>query len=190
MATSEVVIANRALQILGSPNRIESLAQDHPNARTMNAAFVPVRNALIRKYKWNFAKKRGSVAADAVQTTWGTLNRYTLPADFARLIRNDETGMRLDWQIEGRFIVTKDAAPLEFKYIAIIEDPNEFDPLFDEAFAHELALATCKEVTGSNDNKADIRVDLRDALNAAKQNNAYEEDAEQPLEDDWLLARR
>ena len=38
MAVSEVSIANAALQKLGSPSRLESLTQDHPNARTMNAA--------------------------------------------------------------------------------------------------------------------------------------------------------
>ena len=38
MAISRVQLANRALQKLGA-KRIESLTQDHPNARSMNAAF-------------------------------------------------------------------------------------------------------------------------------------------------------
>ena len=187
MANSSVSIANRGLQILGS-DRIESLTQDHPNARSMNAAYEPVRNALLRRYVWNFAKKRASVAADAAVTTWGDLNRYTLPNDFVRLIRNDESGMRLDWQIEGRFIVTADAAPLEFKYLARVTDPAEFDDSFVELLAHELALKTCKEITG-NSVSQDLKDQHTDAFNAAKQSNAFEEDAVQPLDDDWINAR-
>lgn len=188
MAASNVSIANRALQILGT-SRIESLTQDHPNARTMNTAFEPVRDALMRRYRWNFTKTRASIAADASQTEWGNLNRYTLPADYARLIRDNETGLRVDWRVERGFIVTRDAAPLEFKYHAIVTDPALFDALFCELFSHELALKTCKEVTG---NKAsdDLHAQRKDALDTAKQGNAYEEDAVEGLEDDWLVAMR
>jgi len=188
MATSNVEIANRALQILGSSHRLESLSQDHPNARTLTAAFARVRAALFRRYTWNFSIKRASVAADSTQTIWGGLNRYALPADFARLIRDNETGTRSDWKIEGRFIITGDAAPLEFKYIAVIEDPQQFDSLFDEVFAYHLAVACCKEVTGSNAT-AELLEERSEVMGDAKRNNAFESDAVQPLDDDWVLAR-
>lgn len=189
MADSDVAIANRAIQILGSSERIESLTQDHPNARTMNAAYAAIRNALLRKYKWNFAVKRASVAADAAQTLWGKLNRFPFPNDCLRILRDDELGLRLDWKVEGKFIITADKAPLDFKYIAKITDPVQFDPLFDEVFAHHLAVATCKEITGSTANVEDARKGLKEALDSAKQANAYEEDAVEPLDDDWILAR-
>lgn len=188
MANSNVEIANRALQALGSSQRLESLTQDHPNARSLSAAFERIRSKLLRKNNWNFAVARASVAADSAQTLWGELNRFTLPADFARLIRDDETGHRNDWKIEGRFIVTKDAAPLEFKYVAIITDPQQFDPLFDEVFAYELAVACCKEITGSSPPQ-ELLMERADVLADAKRNNAFETDPVQPLDDDWFLAR-
>ena len=189
MATSDVSIANRALQLLGSSGRIEALDEDHPNARTMTVAYASVRDALLRDYRWNFANKRASVAADATLTLWGNLNRYPFPNDYLRLSRDDESRLRLDWRVEGKFIVTQDKAPLNFKYTAQITDPTQFDSMFVEAFAHKLAIATCKEVTGSTANLADLKDSLKTIMASARQANAYETDAQAPLEDGWVLAR-
>src|SRR5262245_52196167 len=101
MAVSEVSIANLALQKQGASSKIEALDQDSANARSIATAYESVRNALLRRYQWSFAIKRASIAADATLTTWGELNRFPLPDDFARLIRDDETGVRTDWRIEG-----------------------------------------------------------------------------------------
>ena len=55
---------------------------------------------------------------------WGGWTRYSLPNDFLRLIRDDESGLDVDWKIEGLYILSADASPLEIRYIANIEDPN------------------------------------------------------------------
>jgi hypothetical protein len=188
VAVSKVAIVNRALQKLGA-KRIESLSQDHPNARSMNTAFEPVRNALFRRYKWNFAIKRESVAADADQTAWGELNRYALPADFARLIRDDETRVRSDWKIEGRYIVTDYASPLEFRYVAIIDDPTVYDPLFVELLSTVLAIETCEEITQSTSKLNSLEMRFKRDYADARQAGAFELDPEEALDDDWLIAR-
>jgi hypothetical protein len=188
VAVSKVAIANRALQMLGAA-RIESLTQDTPNARSMNAAYDPVRLRLLRKYDWGFAIKRTSIAADGDPTEWGGLNRFTLPNDYVRLLRDDESGDRLDWKIEGRYIVTKDAAPLKIKYIANITTATMFDVGFDEALAAALALDTCEEITQSTSKKQGLYKDFEDALDDAGVANAKEKDAQVSLEDDWVLAR-
>ena len=194
MATSDVAIANRALQKLGA-KRIESLTQDHPNARSMNAAYELVRDAELRRYRWSFATRRASVAADGGDTTWGDWNRYSLPNDFIALIRDDETGQAPDWRIEagaegeGSFIITADAAPLEFLYVARVEDPNAFDPLFIEAFACKLALETCEEIKQSASKKASINSDYKDAIAEARRVGAIEKPAQEFPEDSWVNAR-
>lgn len=188
MAVSSVAIANRALQKLGA-ERIESLSQDDPNARSMNAAFGMVRDAELRRYVWSFAIKRESIAADAADTTWGSWNRYSLPNDFLRLIRDDETGQAPDWRIEGLFIVTADAAPLDIRYVARIDDPNFYDPLFVEAFASKLAVETCQEITQSNGKKEGAQRDYDFAINEAKRVGAIEKEAQEFPEDSWLNAR-
>lgn len=188
MATSQVSIANRALQRLGA-KAIESLTQDTPNARTISRAFEHRRRAMIRRYRWSFAIRRASVAADVANTAWGGLKRYPLPNDFLRLLRDkDHPDLRHDWKIEGGFIVTADASPLQFRYVADIENPVQFDASFVEAFALDLAAACAKEVTGSEGDVQSIRQELRDVLNEAKNTNAIEEDPQVAVQDDWLDA--
>ena len=189
MAISKVAIANRALQKLGA-KRIESLTQDSPNARSMNNAFEMVRDAELRRYTWSFAISRASIAADADDPTWGDWNRYTLPNDFLGLIRDDESGQFVDWRVEGLYILSKDAAPLEIRYIARVEDPTYYDPLFVEALASKLALETCQEITQSTTKKESARADYDKAIAEARRVGAIEKEAQEFSEDEWLAARR
>ncbi len=188
MATSKVAIANGALQRLGA-KRIESLTQDHPNARSMNVAFDRVIKAEIRRYGWNFAIHRASIAADGDDPVWGDWNRFSLPNDYIRLLRDDESGINVDWRIEGLFILSRDAAPLQFRYLRHIDDPNYYDSLFIEAAECKLAMVCCKEITGSHSNAAGVKIDYDDAIAEAKKSNAIEKEAQEFPEDEWLLAR-
>jgi hypothetical protein len=189
VAISNVAIANRALQKLGA-KRISSLTQDAPNARSMNAAFERVRDAELRRYDWTFAIKRDSIAADGDGPVWGGYNRYSLPNDFLRLIRDDESGANVDWRIEGLYILTGDAAPLKIKYIARIEDPNFYDPLFAEAFAGRLAMECAKEITDSTSDKESVKDDYKTDIAEARRVGAIEKAAQEFPEDPWLAARR
>lgn len=189
MATSIVAIANRALQKLGS-ERIESLTEDSPNARTMNAAYALTRDAELRRYRWGFSIKRVSIAQDPADTAWGNWSRFGLPGDYLKLIRDDETGQEVDWRIEGLYIVTADSAPLNIRYVARIEDPNFYDSLFIEALASKLAMETCWEVTQSNSRKQDAKDDYKAAIAAAKAEGAVEKPAQGFPEDEWVAARR
>lgn len=189
MAVSKVAIANRALQKLGA-KRIESLTQDHPNARSINASFDIVRDALLRKYPWSFAIKRESIAADASGPTWGDWNRYTKPNDFIRLLRDNESGYAVDWKIEGDYILSADGSPLEIRYVARIEDTNKYDACFVEALASKIAYESCEEITGSTAKQDRAQADYDAAIADARTTNAIEKDSEEFPEDDWITARR
>lgn len=187
--TSKVQIANGALQKLGA-KRIESLTQDHPNARSMAAAYDGVRRAMLRRYNWSFAIKRASIAADGDDPTWGDWNQYSLPNDFLKLIRDDETGTFVDWKIEGLYILSADASPLQIRYVADIDDPNYYDALFEEAFSTKLALETCEEITQSTSKKAGLQEDYNECIAEARREGAIEKAAQDFSEDEWLAARR
>lgn len=189
MALSKVAVANRALQKLGA-KRIESLTQDHPNARSINACFDIVRDALLRKYDWSFAIARDSIAADPDGPEWGDWNRYTKPNDFIRLLRDDESGLAVDWKIEGDFILSADASPLEIRYIARIEDPNKYDSSFVDALAAMIADETCIEITGGGAKKAQARADRDEAISEGYRTGAIEKEAQDAPEDDWISVRR
>ena len=187
--TSKVDIANGALQKLGA-KRIESLTQDHPNARSVNAAYASVRRAMLRRYNWGFAISRASIAADSDDSLWGGWNRYSLPNDFLKLIRDDESGQFVDWKIEGLYILTADASPLEIRYVADIDDPNYYDALFVEAFALKLAIETCEEITQSTSKLAGLQARYEECIAEAKLEGAIEKPAAEFMEDDWIAVRR
>ncbi len=190
MAASNVRIANRALQKLGA-GRISSLDQDHPNARSMKAAFDSVRDMELRRYDWSFAIKRASIAADGTdETILNTWKRYSLPNDFLKLIRDDESGAHPDWKIEGLYILSADASPLEIRYIARIEDPNFYDTLFIEAFAGRLAMECCEEITQSDGKMDRVVAAYKEDIAEAKRIGAIEKPAQDFPEDPWLTARR
>lgn len=190
MATSKVQIANLALQKLGQSRKLESLSQDSPNARSMNLAYDAVRRRELRRYTWTFAIKRDSIAADGDYDEWGDWNAYSKPNDFLRLIRDDESGAAVDWKIEGLFILSRDASPLEIRYVADIDDPNYYDGLFFEAFACALALQCCEEITQSTSRKASIKEEYDNAIAEAKRVGAIEQAAQEFPEDEWLTQNR
>jgi len=190
MAASDVAICNLALQKLGA-ERIVSLTQDHPNARHCNVAFAPTRNKLLRRYAWSFAKARASLAAHATAPAFDFDYAYPVPTDFMRLILPPN---EVDWIVERhqgrRAILSNDTGPLEIRYIATVEDPTEFDPLFDDALAAALAWQMCEAITQSNTKKADLVEEFKEGIRVARQMNAFEVLPAEAVEDPWIAARR
>ncbi len=187
---SKVEIANRALQLLGA-KRITSLTEDSRNARSINAAYEPVKLAELRKHPWCFATTRAQLAANATEPLFTRTNSFPLPSDFVRLLPPDpEVNLNdLDWVIEGRNIITNDSAPLDVRYIYDVTDPNEMDVLFREVLAAKLAEQLCEEITQSNTKLAAANAAYKDTIAEARRANAIEKVAEQPPEDVWVTCR-
>lgn len=187
---SDVTIGNRALQKLGA-KRITSLSEPSANARAVATAKDEVRQAMLRKHTWNFAKRRASLAADATPPEFGKANAFQLPSDYLRLLPPDPAGNfnNLDWSIEGKKVLTNQGAPLQVRYVADVTDANAMDPLFREAYSTELAIELCEEITQSNTKKEGLRADLRDIMADAKRTNAIEKPAVESAEDSWVTVR-
>lgn len=187
---SKVEIANRALQLLGA-KRIASFGEDSRNARAVNAAYESIKLSELRKHPWNFAIKRASLAANSTAPAFTKTNAFPLPADFVRLLAQDpEDNLNdLDWQIEGRQIITNDSAPLEIRYIYDVTDPNEMDALFREALSAKIAEALCEEITQSNSKIANAQLVYKDVIAEAKRGNAIERVSQKPPEDEWVTKR-
>lgn len=195
MATSKVAIANRALQLIGA-KRIESFSENSPNARSISTAYDAVRDAELRRHHWNFSIRRAQIAQDPVQSVWGGWNRFALPNDFLLLIRDDESGVAVDWKIEngganaGNFILTADGPPLNIRYVASIDDPNVYDSAFREALSAALALAIVQEITQSASKRDNCEQAYTYAIEEAKRIGSIEGAAQEFPEDDWILAQR
>lgn len=187
---SVVGICNRALQKLGAAP-ITSLSENSKNARACNLAFEPVKLAELRSHPWNFAITREELAADATEPAWGRANSFTLPSDFVRLLPSypEDNLNDLDFQIEGKKILTDEDAPLYIRYIYDVTDPNEMDALFREALSCKLALELCEEITQSNSKKEAVSKEYEFCIKQAKRSNAIENVAQEPPEDTWVTVR-
>jgi hypothetical protein len=191
MATSDVEVCNLALAKLGS-GRIASLTEDSTNANAVNDCYDHLRKTELRRNKWNFARRRASLAASAVEPDFDYDAAYPLPTECLRLLPPAVNG--LDWQIESHegqnAILSNDSAPLEIVYIADITDPTKFDMSFSEMLACRIADHICIKVMGNASLKQIVMQEYKDARAEAKRNNAFENVSEEPPEDQWLAARR
>jgi len=191
MAVSDVSICNLALQKLGS-TRITSLSDDSREARSVNSCYEHLRDSELRRYKWNFAKKRATLAPSAVTPDFDFDYAFPLPTDFLRLL--PPATLNLDWQIESHedrpSILTNDGDTLEIQYIAQITDPTQFDLCFVEMLACRIADHCCEEITQSTQKKEAAKMDYRFARDEARRANAFENSSEVDPEDSWLAARR
>lgn len=191
MAVSEVSICNLGLQKLGQA-RIVSLTEDSTAARECNACYETLRDKELRAYKWNFAKKRATLAASSVTPDHDYDYAFPLPTDCLRLLPPSRNG--LDWSIESHenqtCILTNDGDSLEIEYVARITDPTRFDFLFTEMLACKIGWQLCEKLTQSNSKKAEISNEYTALKREAKQVNAFENVSEEAPEDPWLAARR
>lgn len=186
-----VDICNRGLQKLGA-SRIVSLSESSVAARACNVAYEALRDAELCAHPWNFAIERAQLAADATEPDWGRANSFQVPTDFLRLAP-DYPELNLnskDWQLEGRKIITNDDSPLNVRYVKKVTDPNTMDPLFREALSCRIALELCEELTQSNEKKAALKDDYKDAIREARRTNAIQNIPAKAADDEWITVRR
>jgi hypothetical protein len=210
--TTQVTIANRALQLVGY-KPIASLQDNDRGARAVNRAYLPTLNSVLRENYWSFSIQRVSVAAAAIPPIFGKTNYYPLPPDFVMLAPPDQlpnltfgavpvpplqpnSGFQYrDWQIEqmgfdqGAAIATDDPSPLKFRYISNDIQENSFDPCFAEALASRIAIEICEELTQSNTKLASLAQIYKDQMGTAKRRNAFEVQPIAPPVDPYILVR-
>jgi len=195
---SAVDICNLALQRLGARS-IASLAEDTTAGRECNRVYEHARDTEIRAHQWSFARTRVSLAADSTAPIFGYTTAYTLPSDFVRLLPVRNVGSNtsitggidsdIDWQIEGRQILTNDTGALQIVYLKKVTDPNEFDELFNDLLVSRIAMDIAEKVTQSNTKKQAAENRYIAAQKEAKKVNAFERPPQDAPADSWVTAR-
>ena len=144
--TSKVKIFNLALTAMGSA-RVNDPEDEGDKATTLREAYDDVLDAVLEAHPWNFAKRRASVAADAETPAFGYAKQYTYPANpfCLRVWRLEDR--TIEWESEGRKILTDAGAPLQFRFIARITDTSLFSGNFVMALAARLAAETAFRIT-------------------------------------------
>lgn len=191
---SKVSIANRALTKLGA-DRILLLTDETQQARVMNSMFDDVRDAEIRRHHWKFAIRRAQLTALVDVPLWGYAYQYPLPADFLALVQVNDVYVRslkkgtAPWSVEGGNILTDLVAPLKMRYVARIDNPGTYDPLFVEALACKLAWEAAEALTQSSSKKQAVQEEYQFAMAEAKRLDAMENPPDELPWGSWLDSR-
>ncbi len=196
---SIVEICNVGLQALGVARMAAFPDTVSTNGKEMTFAYEPARVAMLRRHRWNFAKKQAQLAADSTGPAHTFTNYFTWPSDCLRILLPGEraniygrvglTSVDVDWEVHGRKIATNWDAPLDLVYIKDVQDPNEMDALFRDATGIHMAIRTCIKLTGSKTLLAELRDQFKVLIAEAKAVNAIENIAQEIPEDDWVTIR-
>jgi hypothetical protein len=189
-APSVVGIWNRALQLVGA-KQVAGVDDVSVSALACQACYDPIRQSELRKHGWNFAIKRAQLAAASPVPEWGRSNAFPLPSDCLKLWKTyvEYNNLDVDFEIEGRHILTNFSAPLNIRYIFDCEDTALMDSLFREALAHQMAVAMCEQLTQSNAKKQGLENAYREVIQEARKANAMEKIAQQSPDDTWITIR-
>lgn len=186
---SDVGIANAALRKLGQAP-ITSFTENSKPARLADERYAELRDELLFRHPWNFARKRGSLAASATAPVWGFANAFPLPTDYIRMYEangeDEDTGK---WKIEDGSIVTDLAAPLEVLYVYQVTDANRMSAGFREAFASVLAADWAEDLTGDDSVVTNKERKAVRAVALARSNDGQEGIPDRLEADEWLNAR-
>lgn len=199
MAISDIDIANRALTKLGVANII-SFGDNNQQARTVSSIYAPVRDALMRRYLWNFTIKRASLPAMADVPAFDWARQFQLPSDCLRVLWAGEfypgpdlsdmrNGQCKEYEVEGRVIMSNLPAPMKVRYASREIDPTKFDPMFVDAFACKLAVEMAETLTNSSTNRQMAWDEFRTALVEAISANAMEKPSDPIADETWMMSR-
>lgn len=207
--TTQIQIANRALQLLGS-QPISAMNENSRGARAVSRAYGPVMLKALRENYWSFAIKRAILAAAVVKPIFGPANYFPVPADFVQLAPRDQFipsatsylpsvypnnigGARNDWMIEnmdsGLAIASNDSGPLYVRYVSSNVLESQFDVAFAEALSAMIAMEICEELTNSNSKLQNAMKIYEDAIRMARKRNAFEQQPVEPPADSYLYMR-
>ena len=187
----EVGISNSALSKIGAA-RITALTEGTKNANFCAEQLPKLRDQLLRRHVWNFAKSRARLAQVSSAPAFGFDHAYQLPADWLRTVLVDDSddgrgGIR--YAVEGRTLLA-DADQVYLVYVRQVTDPNAMTADFREVLAFLLAKEAAVPIAQSNTLKQDMKDELQRALRAARSTDAIEDFPAEMPEGSWAASRQ
>ena len=144
--TSAVDICNLALDILGDAPINSIASPSTEDERLLSRWYDQTRQELLRKYIWNFSKRRANLSRIGAPA-FDYSDEYQLPSDFIRLLSiganpRERPLTAINFDIEGRKLLVdaEGAATIKARYVADISVVTEFDSLFINILYLSLAL--------------------------------------------------
>jgi len=94
-----------------------------------------------------------------------------------------------DWTYENEFIVTFDAGPIIYRFVADVTNVRRMDAMFCEALSARIGLAICQKVTQSTGKLQTIAQEYSKWIGQAKLIDAIEQDYTDQPDDDFVSVR-
>ena len=140
-------------------------------------------------------------AGPASQTA--TNNVFRLPAGHLRRCPQDPKigiipwlgasvgNVEKDWVYEGNYIVSRDVYPIVYRFVGDVQDVTQWDDMFCEGFAFELALMVVEKLTQKADLKTQLRADYKEFMGEAREIDGIERGSTSiPEDDEYISVRR
>lgn len=182
--TSETAVANLALQHLGERRIMDIGDTGEKSAVEIRNAFAPARQGLLRDHSFSFALDVVDLQrVSGTPTDERYAYAYQLPSDFIRALGINDERMETqdDFELASEGRLMTDADTVSLRYVKDVTQVTRWDSLFVEAMALQLAIKTCKVITGSDQRVEALTKTLQGlALPAAKAANAKEGRPELP----------
>ena len=169
-------------------------------AKAARDVYDTKRDSLLRGYLWSFAKKRDTLAAVVTVPDFGVDYAYALPSDWLRTITvhpsDSDFGMcRYKHEtilVSGtptKVIVTNISTAIYLRYVWQVTDVSLFDPMFQEAFAWDLASFFALKVKQSASHAEFCGKEHKKQISIAKSTNSIEDWPEEFPAGSWVTSR-
>lgn len=167
MALSETKICSMSLARIGATRLNDLGADTSPSAIHCRTHYEQTRDALLRSHFWRFASARAELSQDTTDPDFEWDNQFILPSDFMRFKsvyeENGTESRNNRHAIEGRRFLTNDSA-VSIRYVKRITDVTEFDSLFVEVLALQLALKLVYPLAGTGAAGRGLKQEIKDEL--------------------------
>ncbi len=94
-----------------------------------------------------------------------------------------------DWEFDGRYIVSRSASPIVFRFVADVTQVPKMHDMFCEGLAARIGLEVCETLTQSGAKLGAIGAEYKMAMGDARTINAIEQGPTEPEIDEYLAVR-
>jgi hypothetical protein len=175
VVSSKVEICNLALSLINAGTVADITTNPQtPEELECQRWYDTVRRSILRKYVWNFAKKRTTISRTGTPS-FDFADKYTLPIDYIRLLNfgnSDDVNTYYTYQrssylydIVGRDILLNNSGVTSLNIVYIYDNinVNEYDALFIDVLALKLAYKMAYRFTVKKNLVEGVKAALQDA---------------------------
>lgn len=172
MAQSSIEICNVALGMLGAGS-IRDFTEDNKRARMCLAFYTPIRDGLIARFDWPFARRlkklQQVVTTEPVPNGWYA---YQLPIDCLTPRDLFPEGSQDKWVIMGQLLLCQRSEDVYLRYTSRASDSGLFPEPFSGLLAQAMAVQLCMPIAQDKDLYKVLSQQYAWALNEAMENEA------------------